>query len=216
MSPAVRCGIPTTLPAKSATAARVTAWFCDGVAGNVILRRTYGSDAIRFLNCRACKAQFSARRGTPFFDLRLPKAKLIDVVKHLAERVGLRKTARLTNDTGSTRRRCAVSRGERDHRHLHLRTGCIVTTMRRTVGFPTRAGHSAIADGSGLSLRRGRAVRRTVGAAGPPPGDRRASQPECDPVVARPGPTRFHPTTVSQRRSEDRDGIPKVKGLVDI
>lgn len=65
-------------------------------AGNVLLRRTYGPDNIRFLNCRACKAQFSERRGTPLFDLRLPKAKIIDVVRHLAEGVGVRKTARLT------------------------------------------------------------------------------------------------------------------------
>jgi transposase-like protein len=65
-------------------------------AGNVILRRTYGPDAIRFLNCRLCKAQFSERRGTPLFDLRLPKAEIIDVVKHLAEGIGGRKTARLT------------------------------------------------------------------------------------------------------------------------
>lgn len=65
-------------------------------AGNVIVRRTYGPDSIRFLNCRACKAQFSERRGTPLFDLRLPKAKIVDVVKHLAEGIGVRKTARLT------------------------------------------------------------------------------------------------------------------------
>jgi len=65
-------------------------------AGNVILRRTYGPDAIRFLNCRACKAQFSERRATPLFDLRLPKAKIFDVVRHLAEGIGERKTARLT------------------------------------------------------------------------------------------------------------------------
>jgi hypothetical protein len=65
-------------------------------AGNVALRRTYGPDNIRFLWCRTCKAQFSERRGTPLFDLRLPRAKIIDVVKHLAEGVGVRKTARLT------------------------------------------------------------------------------------------------------------------------
>jgi len=65
-------------------------------AGNVALRRVYGPDSIRFLRCRTCKAQFSERRGTPLFDLRLPKAKIIDVVKHLAEGVSGRRTARLT------------------------------------------------------------------------------------------------------------------------
>jgi LacI family transcriptional regulator len=65
-------------------------------AGNVALRRIYGPDSIRFLWCRTCKTEFSERRGTPLFDLRLPKAKIVDVVKHLAEGVGVRKTARLT------------------------------------------------------------------------------------------------------------------------
>lgn len=63
---------------------------------NVIVRRRYGPDRIRFLNCRACGAQFSERRGTPLFDLRLPKAKIVDVVKHLAEGTGVRATHRLT------------------------------------------------------------------------------------------------------------------------
>lgn len=69
-----------------------------GVKGgdNVYVRRRYGPDEIRFLNCRECEAQFSERRGTPLFQLRLPKAKIIDVVKHLAEGTGVRATHRLT------------------------------------------------------------------------------------------------------------------------
>lgn len=54
------------------------------------------------LGCRACKARFSERRGTPLFDLRIPRAKIIDVVKHLAEGVGVRKTARLTGVSRDT------------------------------------------------------------------------------------------------------------------
>lgn len=69
-----------------------------GVKGgeNVYVRRRYGPDKIRFLNCRECQAQFSERRGTPLFDLRLPKTKIIDVAKHLAEGTGVRATHRLT------------------------------------------------------------------------------------------------------------------------
>lgn len=65
-------------------------------AGNLALRRVYGPDGIRFLRCRTCKTEFSERRGTPMFDLHLPRAKIIDVVKHLAEGVPGRNTARLT------------------------------------------------------------------------------------------------------------------------
>lgn len=66
----------------------------DGV--NVYVRRAYARGEIRFLNCRVCRLQFSERQGTPLFDLRLPKEKIIAVVKHLAEGTGVRKTARLT------------------------------------------------------------------------------------------------------------------------
>jgi len=64
--------------------------------GNVTLRRRYGPERNRFLRCIACKAQFSERRSTPLFNFKLPKEKVVDVVKPLAEGIGVRKTARLT------------------------------------------------------------------------------------------------------------------------
>ncbi len=64
--------------------------------GNITLRRIYGAEGIRFVRCLTCKEQFSERHATPLFNFRLPKAKVIEVVRHLAEGVGNRKTARLT------------------------------------------------------------------------------------------------------------------------
>lgn len=64
--------------------------------GNITLRRKYGAEGIRFLRCLVCKRQFSERSATPLFKFRLPKAKVIEVVKHLAEGIGARKTHRLT------------------------------------------------------------------------------------------------------------------------
>jgi len=64
--------------------------------GNVVVRRTYGVDDIRFLLCTTCKAEFSERNGTALFGIRIRKEKAIDVVGHLAEGTGVRKTARLT------------------------------------------------------------------------------------------------------------------------
>lgn len=65
-------------------------------AGNVVLRRVYGTDSIRFVRCVTCEHEFSERNGTALFELRLPKAKMLEVVQHLAEGVGVRKTSRLT------------------------------------------------------------------------------------------------------------------------
>jgi LacI family transcriptional regulator len=47
------------------------------------------------LRCRACKARFSERKGTPLFGSHLPEAKAVAVMSHLAEGVGVRKTGRL-------------------------------------------------------------------------------------------------------------------------
>jgi len=51
--------------------------------------------------CRACKARFSERRGTPLFDSRLPPEKVESVLEHIAEGCGVRQTGRL----------CKVNRG---------------------------------------------------------------------------------------------------------
>ncbi len=69
-----------------------------GVKGgeNIRVRRRYGPDQIRFLHCRECDKEFSERRGTPLFDLRIPREKIVDVVKHLGEGTGVRATHRLT------------------------------------------------------------------------------------------------------------------------
>jgi LacI family transcriptional regulator len=48
------------------------------------------------LRCRTCTARFSERKGTPLFDARLPPGKVNDVLAHVAEGIGTRKTARLT------------------------------------------------------------------------------------------------------------------------
>jgi transposase-like protein len=64
--------------------------------GNVFVRRRYGPEHIRFLRCTACKREFSERQGTAFWNLKLPKATIIQVTKHLAEGTGVRKTHRLT------------------------------------------------------------------------------------------------------------------------
>jgi transposase-like protein len=53
------------------------------------------------LRCRACKARFSERKGTPLFDSRLSPEKVESVLEHIAEGCGVRQTGRL----------CEVDRG---------------------------------------------------------------------------------------------------------
>ena len=60
--------------------------------GNLTVPARYGPQRRRLLRCRTCKARFSERKGTPLFDTRLPEDKVIAVLAHLAEGVGVRKT----------------------------------------------------------------------------------------------------------------------------
>jgi transposase-like protein len=65
-------------------------------AGNLTVPHRYGPDkSRRMLRCRACKARFSERKGTPLFDARLPAEKVESVLGHVAEGCGVRQTGRL-------------------------------------------------------------------------------------------------------------------------
>jgi LacI family transcriptional regulator len=65
-------------------------------AGNLTVSRRYGRQAVRrMLRCRACKARFSERKGTPLFGSHLTHEKAVSVLHHIAEGNGVRKTGRL-------------------------------------------------------------------------------------------------------------------------
>ncbi len=49
----------------------------------------------RLLYCRSCKARFSERKGTAFFRSPLPPAKVVSILAHVQEGVGMGKTGRL-------------------------------------------------------------------------------------------------------------------------
>ncbi len=65
-------------------------------AGNLSVCMRYGRERQHcLLYCTTCRARFSARKGTPLFGARLPRAKLLAVLAHLADGCGVRQTARL-------------------------------------------------------------------------------------------------------------------------
>jgi hypothetical protein len=81
--------------------------------GNLIVVGHYGKNQpIRLLYCRTCKARFSERKGTPWFRCGLPEDKAIDVIGHLADRNGVRATARRVGVTPNTVVRSARVVGE--------------------------------------------------------------------------------------------------------
>lgn len=66
---------------------------------------------IRLLRCAHCRQTFSERRGTALEEARLPAAEVEQIVAHLQEGCGIRRTARLTGHARSTVARYALVAG---------------------------------------------------------------------------------------------------------
>ena len=65
-------------------------------AGNLSVCDRIGKDRqYRLLYCRSCKARFSERKGTALFRSPLPPEKVVSILAHVQEGVGVRKTGRL-------------------------------------------------------------------------------------------------------------------------
>jgi transposase-like protein len=81
--------------------------------GNLSVCDRYGKqNQHRLLYCNVCKERFSERKGTPFFQTRLPTQKVLSVLEHLAEGCGVRKTARLVGVHRDTVTRLSRLAGE--------------------------------------------------------------------------------------------------------
>jgi transposase-like protein len=86
---------------------------------NLTVCARYGKDKRRrLLYCRSCKYRFSERKGTPLFGSQLAQEKAVSIFEHLAERNGVRATARLVKVNRNTVVRYARLVGEHSRR-LH-------------------------------------------------------------------------------------------------
>lgn len=82
-------------------------------AGNIRIEKVYGKNKdIRLLVCKVCKKTFSERKNTSLFNSKLPKEKVTNIIHHLAEGVGIRKTSRLTKVSKDTVLRYSKISGE--------------------------------------------------------------------------------------------------------
>jgi LacI family transcriptional regulator len=79
--------------------------------GNLTVPMRYGRTQRRLLRCRTCKERFSERKGTPLFGAQLPEDKVVAVLSHIAEGVGVRKTSRLVGVNKNTVVRYCVRAG---------------------------------------------------------------------------------------------------------
>ncbi len=72
-------------------------------AGNLTACGRYGKqEQHRLLYGRTCRYRFSERKGTPLFGSQLTQEKALSIFEHLAERNGVRATARLVEVNRNT------------------------------------------------------------------------------------------------------------------
>jgi IS1 family transposase/transposase-like protein len=72
---------------------------------NLLIRKVYGRDQIRYLRCRCCQQEFSERKNTALWNSKIPEAQAVSVAEHLADGCGIKSTARLVKvDPGTVRR----------------------------------------------------------------------------------------------------------------
>jgi IS1 family transposase len=72
---------------------------------NLSVRKTYGKDAIRYVHCDCCGAEFSERKNTALWNTKVTEDKALAVADHLAEGCSLKATARLAKVHASVVRR---------------------------------------------------------------------------------------------------------------
>ncbi len=65
-----------------------------GTGNLTVCGRSGKTQPHRLFDCRTCKDRFAERKGTPLFGVSPPEEKAIDLLKHLADRTGVRATAR--------------------------------------------------------------------------------------------------------------------------
>ena len=70
--------------------------------GNIRVRDIYGARNTRLLYCLDCKERFSERRGTVFFDSRLPEEKVVDILDHVVGGCSMRMTGRFLSVDADT------------------------------------------------------------------------------------------------------------------
>ena len=69
--------------------------FDQSAKNSLKVRKVYGQDQRRFLQCKECQEEFSERRGTALFNIKIPEVKAVSVIEHLGEGGPITGTARL-------------------------------------------------------------------------------------------------------------------------
>jgi transposase-like protein len=99
--------------------------------GNLTVRKVYGKEGMRYLRCRCCGREFSARKGTALWNTKVSEAKAVSVAEHLSDGCSQESTARLVDVDSSGVQRLQDVLGKQG-RHFHEER-----VQRRTSASPS-------------------------------------------------------------------------------
>lgn len=114
--------------------------------GNLIVRKVYGAERIRYLRCRVCRAEFSERKHSALWNMKVREAKAVAIGEHLAEGCSLKGTARLVKVDPSTVRRLNQRLGEHGQAFHNERVQAVPVEALQADerhGYATHKGHPA-------------------------------------------------------------------------
>ncbi len=86
------------------------------------MRKIYGKAQIRYLKCRSCQEEFSERKGTALWNVKISEEKAFAIAEHLAEGCSFKSTACLVKVDPETVRRMNRRLGHHA-RHFHKESG---------------------------------------------------------------------------------------------
>ena len=84
---------------------------------NLYVRKVYGKDHIRYLRCRTCQEEFSERKNTALWNVKIRAGKAISIAEHLSEGNSIKGTSRLLRVDPSTVRRLNKKAGQHSKRY---------------------------------------------------------------------------------------------------
>ncbi len=79
---------------------------------NLIVRKIYGKDQIRYLRCQICQKEFSERKNTALWNTKIREENAVSIGEHLSEGCSLKSTERLTKVSRDAVRRLKDKLGE--------------------------------------------------------------------------------------------------------
>lgn len=116
MTQSASCGNRTAAPESLACANSECQAYRKQGLGNLMVRKVYGKDQLRYLRCRACSNEFSECKNTSLWNCKLPEAKAIAIAEGLAEGNSYKGSARLVKVSPAAVRRLARQLGKHGKR----------------------------------------------------------------------------------------------------